>query len=489
MKMNRQITIVAFVLLAVCPVVFAQGSSSGSSGNSQSSTASNGQSNSQSNNQNNNQSNNNESIFNSSALNNSDDAYTVSLGTGQLLTLSAKSPTDQTISTDEPGEGGQQGGVGENARKNYKDEIFYGASVYSVYTNSVAGLPNKDLISTSIDPYLALFIPTRTGRYLLQYSAVLNPNDTSSGGPQAYHSASFSALGSFSPRWYWTGSASASYGSESARFQGPLSFLVVQGTPIANPNTNAVLLRARNVAFLENSLGLGWLKSRRDKVGFTVFHTYTGIVGDNSTVPVSFGNHTNSLGARIDYIRVLTRRVDLRTYGEGETVLNGTPCTTWGGGVGISARLSHSVVVDVRGGPQWTSLSCGGQQNANFAAIIVKNFGNQDKIYASVRRQFTTVARLDSRWEDDAAVGFSKGIRRLTIIGDAGYLRGEPLPPVTTGYHGYYLAPRVRYKISPALAFSAGYRSFHGVGGNLVSGNLSYALIGLEFYPAPIRLR
>jgi hypothetical protein len=487
MKTNRHIVIVSLLLLASCAVAFAQSSSSGnSSSNGQSNSSANNQSNSQSNNQNDNK----ESIFNSSALNNSDDAYTVSLGTGQLITLSAKSPTDQSVSAsvDEQGQGqpGEQTGY---SRKNYKDQLFYGASVYSVYTNSVAGLPNKVLISTSIDPYLAVFIPTRTGRYLFQYSAVLNPNDTSSGGPQAYHSVSMSALGSFNPRWYWTATANASYGSESARFQGPLSFLVVQGTPIANPGTNAVLLRARNVAFLENSLGLGWLKSRRDKIGFTVFHTYTGIQGDTSTTPVTFGNHTNSIGARIDYIRVLTRRVDLRTYGEGETVLNGTPCTTWGGGVGISARLSHSVVVDVRGGPQWTSLSCGGQQNANFAAIIVKNFGNQDKIYASVRRQFTTVARLDSRWEDDAAVGFSKGIRRLTIIGDAGYLRGEPLPPVTTGYHGYYLAPRLRYKISPSLAFSAGYRSFHGVGGNLVSGNLSYALVGIEFYPAPIRLR
>jgi len=244
MKMNRQLAIVSFLLLAMGPLAFAQGSStSSSSGNSQSSTSSNGQSNSQSNNQENNQSNNKESIFNSSALNNSDDAYTVSLGTGQLLTLSAKSPTDQSISTDEPGDGQSGGGQGENIKRNYRNELFYGASVYSVYTNSVAGLPNKDLISTSIDPYLALFIPTRTGRYLLQYSAVLNPNDTSSGGPQAYHSAAFSALGSFNPRWYWTGSASASYGSESARFQGPLSFLVVQGTPIANPNTNAVLLR------------------------------------------------------------------------------------------------------------------------------------------------------------------------------------------------------------------------------------------------------
>src|SRR6266567_9475821 len=118
MKINRQIMIVSFLLLAICPVVLAQGSSSGSSSSSQSNTASNGQSNSQSNNQNNNQSNNNENIFNSSALNNSDDAYTVSLGTGQLLTLSAKSPTDQSISTDEPGDGQLGGGQGENIKRN-----------------------------------------------------------------------------------------------------------------------------------------------------------------------------------------------------------------------------------------------------------------------------------------------------------------------------------------------------------------------------------
>jgi len=54
-------------------------------------------------------------------------------------------------------------------------------------------------------------------------------------------------------------------------------------------------------------------------------------------------------------------------------------------------------------------------------------------------------------------------------------------------YHGYFVAPRIRYKVTNAVGFTAGYRAFQGSGGDLVSGNASYATVGLEFYPAPLR--
>jgi hypothetical protein len=167
-------------------------------------------------------------------------------------------------------------------------------------------------------------------------------------------------------------------------------------------------------------------------------------------------------------------------------VLNGPKCNTYGGGLGLGIKMSHSVVFDIAGGPQWSSAACGSPQSANFSASLVKNFGHQDKIYASVNRMFTTVAQLDSRWEDNATVGFSKMIRRLTLTTDAGYLRGTSITTITPAYHGYFIAPRIRYKIMSSLGFSAGYRSFHGAGGNLVSGNASYAVVGLEWYPRPL---
>jgi hypothetical protein len=417
---------------------------------------------------------------------NSDGAYSVSLGTGQLISLYPPARNDQTIPNGEYVEGQQSVSLKSN---DYKYQMFYGVSASSVYTNSIGGVgTGSDLVSTSINPYLALFIPTQTGRYLLQYSAVVNPNDTQNGGPQAYHTATLSAMGSISPRLYWSASASGSYGSESARLQGPLSFLVVQSTPIADTTSTAVLLQAKNVSFTESTIGLGWLKSRRDKISFSISHVYTGIEGDPAT-PQSVGSHANSIGEKLEYVRTLTPRIDLRSYGESDTILNGPTCNTFGGGLGIGVRMTHSVSFDVQGGPQWTTATCGSPVSANFSASIVKNFGNQDKIYASVNRQFTTIAGLDSRWEDNAAVGFAKGIRRVTLTADAGYLRGDAITTVVPAYHGYFVAPRVRYKLMNTMGLSAGYRSFHGAGGNLVSGNLSYAVVGIEWYPAPLHFR
>jgi hypothetical protein len=37
------------------------------------------------------------------------------------------------------------------------------------------------------------------------------------------------------------------------------------------------------------------------------------------------------------------------------------------------------------------------------------------------------------------------------------------------------------------MGASAGYRMFNGQGGNVASGNLSYAVVGIEWYPAPLR--
>ncbi|HEX3153790.1 MAG TPA: hypothetical protein VHV32_04155 [Candidatus Angelobacter sp.] len=418
---------------------------------------------------------------------NSDGAYSVSLGTGQLISLYPPVRNDQTIPNGEYVEGQQSVSLKSN---DYKYQMFYGVSASSVYTNSIGGIgTGSDLVSTSVNPYLALFIPTRTGRYLLQYSTVVNPNDTQSGGPQAYHTATLSAMGSITPRLYWTASTSGSYGSESARLQGPLSFLVVQSTPIADTTSSAVLLQAKNVAFTESTFGLGWLKSRRDKISVSVSHVYTGIEGDSSTTPQTVGSHANAIGEKLEYVRSLTPRIDLRSYGEADSVLNGLPCNTFGGGLGIAVRMTHSVSFDVQGGPQWSTASCGSPESANFSASIVKNFGNRDKIYASVNRQFTTIAGLDSRWEDNATVGFAMGLRRFTLTTDAGYLRGDSITTVVPAYQGYFVAPRVRYKITNTMGLSAGYRSFHGAGGNLVSGNLSYAVVGVEWYPAPLHFR
>jgi len=419
---------------------------------------------------------------------NTDGAYTVSLGTGALISLYPQPRSYQEAYNGEYAEGAQPPMIA--ARNEYRYQFFYGGSIYSAYRNDLTGLTpgtTTDALSTSIQPYVAFYTPTKTGRYLLQYSGVINPNDTQNGAPQAYHSLTFSAMGAFNERWVWSASSSASYGSEAALLQGPLSFLVVQATPIADASSNAILLRAANAAFWENRIGLGWLKSRRDRITVTAFNTYTGIEGD-STVGEA-GTHTNGIGAKGEYTRTLTQRVDLRSYAQGETLLNGPKCNSYGVGVGLGFKMSHSVVFDVAGGPQWTTDTCGSPISATFSASLVKTLSHQSRIYGSVYRQFTTVARIDSHWEDTAAVGFSTVIDRLTFSTDAGYLRGEPITTIVPAYHGWFVAPRARFKILNTLGLTGGYRYFTGSGGNILAGNLSYAYAGIEWYPRPLRFR
>jgi len=417
------------------------------------------------------------------AYTNSNAGTAVSLGTGEAISLYPQPRNDQTLPNGEYVEGQQSVAL---KSKDYKYQLLYGLSASSVYTNSFGGIgTTSDIVSTSINPYLAVFMPTRTSRYLIQYSSIVTPNDLATGGPQAYHTVTLNATGSFTDRWFWTAQSSGSYGSESARLQGPLSFLVVDSTPVADTAT-AVLLSDANVSFVESSLGLGYLISRRDKINFSVSHIYTGIADDPASGDVA--THSNAIGGKVDYEHEVSRRVSLSTFGEAETVLTSPACYTYGGGVGISIKASHSVDINLSGGPQSTTSACGAPLSGTFAGSIVKTLARQSRIYASANREFTTIPGLSSRWEDNATVGFSQGIQRLTLITDAGYIRGDAIS-TTPAYHGYFVAPRIRYKIINSMAFTAGYRSFHGTGGDILSGNLSYASAGIEWFPAPMQFR
>jgi hypothetical protein len=402
------------------------------------------------------------------------DSYAVSLGTGQIISMSGQSADGEFVA----------GKLSKSKTAEFEKQFFYGLSASSVYTNSFAGVGPQSLYSTSISPYLAVQVPTKTGSYVAQYTVVVNPDDTTqSGDPQAYHTAALKADGAFSRRWSWQLSETGSYGSENARFQAPLSFVVVQTTPVADASA-AVLLRTKNVSFAEGAARAAYQLSSRDALGVTLTHTYTGIDGD-PTSPTSTGSHSNSVGAKFDYARTITSRVSLKAYGTSDRVLNGPACNSFGGGVGVSVRLTHSVGFDVQGGPQRNSVACGGQQSANFSGNVVGTFRNGDRIYASANRVFTTAFRVDGHWEDNATVGYAKTIKRLTLIADAGVIRGQLLAD-NQQYRGYFISPRTELKLTNALGLSAGYRSFRGNGGALVAGNVSFAVVSMDFYPGSI---
>src|ERR1700743_2494562 len=87
---------------------------------------------------------------------NTDGAYTVSLGTGQVISLYPQPRNDQSLPNGEYVEGEQSVAL---KSKDYKYQLLYGLSATSVYTNSLGGIgTTSDIVSTSINPYLAVFM-------------------------------------------------------------------------------------------------------------------------------------------------------------------------------------------------------------------------------------------------------------------------------------------------------------------------------------------
>jgi hypothetical protein len=415
-------------------------------------------------------------------------SYAVSLGTGELINMNGEQSAGNASSGEPPLSLTEyEDGLRVRPRsREFKNQFSYGLSVASAYASTDSGTGTSRQELATIVPYFAVMVPTKTGSYVLQYSAVINPDDTSvqGGGLKAYHSASLTAQGALSRRWYWTLTGNGSYGSESARAEGPLTFLVIQNTPVADASAT-VRLPATNILFLDNTARLTFQRSSRDTISFALSDTYTEIRSDSAT-PVS-GLSSNTLGVKADYARTVSSRLSLIAYGDIGTMFTSPACYAYGGGVGLSAKLSYRVRLEVQGGPQHTSAGCGPGLSGNFNATITANLNARDRVYASASRVFATAYQVNGTGEDSYVAGFFKNLGRFNFATDAGYIRETLMaaPP----YNGYFVAPRLQFKITGSLGFTAGYRVLHGAGGNVVRSNLNYAVVSLDWHPASLHFK
>lgn len=404
-----------------------------------------------------------------------DQSYSASLNSGQAIPLT-------------PGASAQQNPGGQTSfAPELHSQFFYGGSLSTVYVDTYNTTTTVEHdVSGVISPYFGVYLPTHTGGVTLQYQGTYTPNDAFTGGFQSYHALSFHAIGAFSRRWYWGVSSTGNYGSASAQFAGPLSYLLVGLTPVVDPIQQPEF-EGRTVAFVQNAAEVGWRRSQRDRITLTAFHVYS----DLSSTALNGGlqgDRSNAVGAKLDYTRDVTSRFKFDIYGQEEHVIESS-CNTYGAGAGISAQLSYSWHLDLSGGPQWTSANCGQQTNFNFYGALVKALRGQAKVYAVAWQYYNVPLQATNTWEDAAAVGISQPLgNRFTVQVDAGYFRGDPLLVTARAFQGYFVSPLVRYKITDSTFISAGYRAFHATGGNPVPGSLNFATISLEWHPKAIQL-
>ncbi len=405
-----------------------------------------------------------------------DQAYSAGLGTGQAIALTQGASAQQSSANGNP-----------VIAPELQSEFLYGGTFSTVYVDTYNTSQRVDhQVSGVASPYFGLRLPTKTGAVTLQYLGTYSPEDPFTGGFQSYHTLSANAVGAFTRRWYWGLSSTGSYGSASAQFEGPLSYMLVGLTPVIDPIQQPEF-EGRTVAFAQNAAQIGWRRSERDRITLTAFHVFSDLSSTSLNGGLQ-GDRSNAVGAKLDYSREVTSRFSFTVYGQEEHVIESN-CNTYGGGFGVSAQLSYSWHLDLSGGPQWTSASCGRQTNFNFYGALVKALRGQAKFYVVGWQYYDVSLQVTNTWQDAAAVGISQPLgSRWIVQADAGYFRGDPLLVTAHAFQGYFVAPLVRYKITDNLSASAGYRAFHPTGGNPVGGNLNFATISLEWHPRPFQL-
>ncbi len=417
------------------------------------------------------------------------DSYVVSLSTGELISTASDQVAGNASSGQPPVALAEyaDGLRVKTGSTEFGKRFVYGLSVTSVYSNDYTGVKTPGALSNTISPYLALILPTKTGSFILQYNAVVNPHDNNvqGSGPDAYHEFSLTAQGALTRRWSWTLVGSGGYGSEAMRLEGPLAFSAARNVPMLDAGST-VLLPATNVLFFADTGRLVFQKNERNSFAFSVTHSYTGINGDPSD-PTAPGEHSNTTNVRVDYKHLVSTRLGLTAYGEEATLFGAPTCSAYGGGVGLSARLSRTVTFDAEGGPEFVSPGCGSQKGGGFMATLTGQLTQKSRIYATVGRIYAAAYQISATWQDSAAGGFSKVLGRSTVATDGGFVRetfiGAP------AYHGYFMAPRIRIKLVNSLGFTAGYRGLWVSGGGLPSGVLNFVMVSLDWRPAGLRFK
>lgn len=367
-------------------------------------------------------------------------------------------------------------------------QFIYGASTSAIYQsgNTLSSGGTEAGNSVIASPFIGLLGRTRTGSYRLDYTASVGAYNSLGQSQTAFHQLSMSIDGMFSRRWSWGLSASSGYGSQVARETAPLAFRFLANAPAPDASNAVINDLATNLLSSQFSGTLGWLASPQSHISLSLNGAFTSTDGARPSAASAIATQSISTGARLQYERTISSTLSWRGYGQMEHTLGGLPCSSFGGGAGLSYTPNRRLTLSGEAGPEHSGPNCGGQQSVNFNANAGFKLDQRTSIAANVSRVFTTLYRLNSRWEDDMSGEISRQFESFEVGVDGGFVHGQPLAIGLPAYRGYFFTPRISRKLTRTLAMTFEYRRFYGSALSSASGNASYAMFSLQWSPKPI---
>ena len=332
-----------------------------------------------------------------------------------------------------------------------KPSLIYGFGVSSGWDSNPAQLTTGGRGSglAVVNPYVGLQGTHRATQYVIQYAPTFTHYTSGDYGNGWLQTGSAWLQGAVNDRWHWTASANASYGQDNLRFLAPVGTVAVGSVAALDPNAAAYQAQAGQGVFLNANLGLSYLKSERDSYQLSVGNAFSGFQ--------SLGGDNGLVSARVDYIRRVSHRVNLTTFGQALSGYGATPCESVGGGVGVTWQIRGRTSVEVDGGPLFTVAHCAASQNYTFNAAFATRLTDLSQVYLRADRQYGSGYLGPGLWQDSAAAGYQRTMAVGNLSLDAGYTGSTGLTDQTS-YRGLFLGGSFAHPLGRRLNPSISYR-------------------------------
>ncbi len=339
-------------------------------------------------------------------------------------------------------------------------QALYAASFTEAYDSRLNGGPGAGSLSVWI-PSVGFTGHNETSEYLFQYSPVVSELNNPTSKFEAYQDGNFTARGEFARGWGWDLVMGGRYGVDQLRLLSGLAYGSYAGVPVVNSTAAAIRIGTQPILNTDESLGLHWQVTERNRLSITGYHTYYAILNTNL-------GHTNGSGLTVDFGRALSRRVTFHTYATNGHAVGALPCSFWAGGIGLDVSASERLTFQLTGGPSFGSPRCATQRGGNYNGNAVYRLNATSSVYLTTARVLNApVLSPRPQTRDSVTAGYARNVTpTVQVRFDGGYIRVVDGQVVNSNSgHGFFLSPEASWQFARSLRLLGTYRHIYQVYG------------------------
>jgi hypothetical protein len=348
--------------------------------------------------------------------------------------------------------------------------FLYGVSTSQGYdTNIVGPFQNIDTYTSTYEGYLAAAWRFTRSYVILQQDSTY----THFGSPllqqNGFHQTALLSTLDFNPNLNWIFEATSAEGNNTLTQLIAPSQMIVNGVAVTSPSAATAGLNLGVVWGTDVVSTLNWKPDR---------HNIFALRAENANHQFYDRDvHDNFTTLQLSYQRALSQNTHVGGYGLTRRQTGTIFCDGVGLGLIGSTRPAEHWFIEASGGPEFDSGGCRRHQGFDLHLATTYQLSSTSQLYGLGNREYSSGFVPNATWEDNAAVGLVKRLRRrLTWDVGVGYARGFTggfQVPASNLYHGFYSQTKFIQQLSKSFNLEALYRRFdQRVGGESVHRNI-----------------